>query len=105
MDVFNFTQDRENYFFSTTYREMGLHSHKINLTLSLYVNFQIRKKALYGRTTIQTKTKGHDATRFKNHSFENLKCKSVYHQTVTRHSTTNFIQFAELNHNNGHFLI
>lgn len=50
------------------------------------------------------KTAEHVAARFNN-SFENLKCKPISHQRVDLHSTTNSIQFAESNHDNGHFVI
>ena len=85
---------------------MELHSHNIKLTLFLFVHFQIRKKALYGEIPIQKKERKEPmAARFKNHSFENLKCQSLSHQTIVRQLTTNSIRYAERNHNNGHFLI
>ena len=68
-------------------------------------HFQITKKALNGENLIQRKTKEHVAARFKNHSFENLKRKSLSYQTVARQLTTNFIPLAECNHNNDHLLI
>ena len=77
----------------------------MKLTLSLYLRFQIREKALYGRTPIQMKTKEHVGARFKTQSFENLKRKSVSLQAVARQSTANSIQFSERNLSNGHFLI
>ena len=65
----------------------------------------ISKSVLCGRPAIQTKIKELIAARFKNHLFANLKCKSVPHQKVAYHSTTNSIQFAERSHNSGYFLI
>ena len=50
---------------------MGLQSHKIKLTLSLYIClFPNKENTLYGGTSIQTKTKEHVAERLKKHSFE-----------------------------------
>ena len=51
-----------------------------------------------------TKTKKKPvAAKLKNRSFENVKCKSLSHQT--RKTNTNSIQVAERNNNNGHFLM
>ena len=52
---------------------MGFHSHKIKLTHSFYIRFQIRKKALYGGNSIQRKrTRG---GKIQSYSFENLICE------------------------------
>ena len=68
-----YSHPRQDYFATLNVSEIGLHLHKVMVTLSLYVHFQKRKIVLYGGTRIQTKTKKQVVERLKKYSFANLK--------------------------------
>ena len=70
------------------------------------VHFQTKKNPYMEEPPSKRKQiKGTRGGKIQNHSSENLKCKSVSHQTAAGQPTKNGIQFAERNHINGHLLM